>query len=51
MCPLSPARMPWGADLKVPNVDLAIRLIALWYSPSMPLWPFQVKIKRVRSAR
>ena len=40
--PLPPAKMPVGVDLKAPNVDLVILLIALWYSPSTPICPFHV---------
>ena len=37
--PLPAARMLWGADLKAPRADLAMRLMARWYSPSMPFCP------------
>ena len=42
MWPLSAATMPRGVDRKSPRVDLPIRFISLWYSPSTPLPPFQV---------
>lgn len=40
--PLSAAGMPWGVERRAPRVDPAMRLIARWYSPSMPFWPLQV---------
>lgn len=40
--PLSAATIPSGADLRAPILALPIRLMAAWYSLSMPILPFQV---------
>lgn len=34
--------MPGGLDLKASKAARPMRMMAAWYSPSIPFWPFHV---------